>query len=70
VAWKPSKRFRKQYARIFKENPVAANMLLLMAELADQKSGQAYFDGDEEAMTRELRDLMVIRFEDVRAWQL
>ena len=61
--FRPSRRFRRDYDRLFRKNPAAANMLLLLCELADEK-GQVKTD---EA---ELACLMAAHFEDPRAYQL
>lgn len=59
----PSRRFRRDYDHLFRKNPAAANVFLLLAELADEK-GQVVTD------ERELQGLMAVRFEDPRAYQL
>ncbi len=60
----PSRRFRRDYDRAFRKDPVAANLLLLLAELAD-KQGRVKTD------EHELARLMAARFgEDLRAYQL
>ncbi len=64
--FRPSRRFRRHYDRIFRRDPLAANVLLLLAELADDQ-GQVHFDGPPEV---ELAVLMAARFEDPRAYQL
>ena len=61
--FKPSRRFKRDYDRIFKRNPEAANLFLMLAEMADEQ-GQVVTD---EA---ELARLMGARFEDPRAYQL
>jgi len=59
----PSRRFSCDYDRLFRKNPAAANVFLLLAELADEK-GQVVTD------ERELQRLMAVRFENPRAYQL
>lgn len=59
----PSRKFRHDYDRIFKKNPAAANLTLLLCELADER-GQVVTD------EKELQRLMVARFNDPRAYQL
>ena len=59
----PNRRFRRDYDQLFKQDPAAANMMLLLCELADEK-GQVKLD--EEELTR----LMEARFDDPRAYQL
>lgn len=54
---KHSRALIKAYNLIFKQNPEAANLFLLVAELADEK-GQVVTD------EKELATLMAARFED------
>lgn len=63
----PSRRFRRDYERIFKRDPGAANILLLLAELADEH-GEARFNTPDPAA--EISRLMAARFDDCRAYQL
>ena len=62
-SFSPSRRFRRDYNKLFRHDPLAANMMLLLCELADEK-GQVKTD---EA---ELARLMAARFDDPRAYQL
>lgn len=55
--FKPNRRFRRDYDRIFDKNPVAANLFLLLAELADEYGGI-------RCTEKELARLMAVRFED------
>lgn len=66
MAFKPNRHFRRDYDRIFRKEPAAANMLLLLCELAD-KDGQVILGPDSEG---ELKRLMAARFEDPQAYQL
>ena len=59
----PSRRFRRDYNKLFRHDPLAANMMLLLCELADEK-GQVKTDDAE------LARLMAARFDDPRAYQL
>jgi len=61
-----SRKFRRDYYRIFRKDPLAANALLLLAELADAK-GQVHLGPCPEV---ELQALMAARFHDCRAYQL
>ncbi|MDA3898368.1 MAG: hypothetical protein PF482_19705 [Desulfobacteraceae bacterium] len=61
--FRPNRKFKKDYDRIFRENPEAANLFLLLAELADE-SGQVVTD--EADFIR----LMAARFNDPEAYQL
>lgn len=58
-----SRRFRRDYDRLFRRDPLAANVLLLLCELADEK-------GQVETDEAELSRLMTARFDDPRAYQL
>lgn len=59
----PGRKFKRHYDRIFRKDPAAANLFLLIAELADDK-GQVVTD------EWELQGLMAVRFEDPRSYQL
>jgi len=37
--FKPNRRFKKKHHKLFKQDPIGANMFLLLAELADDKAG-------------------------------
>jgi hypothetical protein len=62
--FKPNRKFRQEYRKLFKEDPLTANTFLLLAELADEK-GQVTIQGPEQ-----LTDLLMIRFEDPMRWAL
>ena len=64
-AFRPNRKFRKQYDKIFRKNPLAANGFLLLCELADDK-GQVMFNDP----VTDLQELMAARFEDPRGYQL
>jgi len=66
TAFRPNRIFRRQYRKIFKKSPEAANVLLLLAELADEH-GQVHLGPSPE---NEIAVLMAARFEDPRAFQL
>ena len=55
--------FRKQYDRIFERSPLAANVFLLIAELANDK-------GRVKTTEEELTVLFNTRFDDPKAYQL
>jgi len=59
----PSRRFRRDYDRTFKKDPLAANLLLLLRELADEH-------GRIKTDEAELARLMASRFDNPRAYQL
>ena len=62
-----NRKFKRDYDRLFKKDPAAANVLLLLAELADGK-GQVIFD--TPAPEEEIQRLLAARFSDPRAYQL
>jgi len=62
----PNRKFKRDYDRIYKKDPVAANVFLLMCELADEK-GQVSFTEPAEI---EIQRLLMARFDDLRAYQL
>ena len=57
------KAIKKNYDRIFRQNPGAANLYLLLCELADKK-------GKIVTSERKLARLMAERFEDPTGYQL
>ena len=57
ASFKPNREFRRQYDKLFRRDPLAANTFLLLAELADQK-------GQIVTSEEELVQLLSIRFED------
>jgi len=61
--FQPNKKFRKEYDRIFKKDPEAANILLLLTELADKK-------GQIETDPGELARLLAARFNDPKEYAL
>ena len=58
---KISKSFKRKYDRIFKVDPVAANMLLLLKEMANSKGQIELYGSDDECMSK-LTYLMNKRF--------
>jgi hypothetical protein len=58
-----SKNFKYDYDRLFKMDPMMANMFLLLRELAEDK-GQVVID------EKEIADLMGIRFNDPNEYAL
>ena len=59
----PNRTFRRDYNRLFRKDPAAANMLLLLIEIADAH-------GQVQATDAALCFLMNTRFDDPRAYQL
>jgi hypothetical protein len=69
MAFNPNNRFRKRYRRIFRKDPLTANLFLLLAELAGP-DGKVILPADPRSIDRELASLMTARFEDPEGWQL
>ena len=65
--FKPNRKFKHDYDRIYRKDPVAANVFLLLAELVDGK-GQIKFDSP--CPEAEIQRLMIARFDDPRAYQM
>ncbi|MBW2053501.1 MAG: hypothetical protein JRI85_14875 [Deltaproteobacteria bacterium] len=62
-SFKPNRAFRRKYAWLFRRDPGAANLFLLLAELADEK-------GQVKTSNQELAELMAVRFEDPEEYAL
>jgi len=63
INFKPNRKLRKKYNKLFKKDPLAANTFLLLCELANEK-GQVKTDPEE------LATLMAIRFENPKEYAL
>ena len=63
MAFKPNRAFKKDYNKLFKDNPATANTYLLICELADDK-------GRVKATEEELFTLFRIRFNNPMEYQL
>ncbi len=63
MSFQPTKKFRREYRQLFRQDPAAANLFLLLAELAD-KRGRIVTD------EKELAVLMAARFEDPKEYAL
>ena len=64
TTFRPNRRFKKKYDKIFRKDPAAANLFLLLCELADEK-GQVIISDEGE-----IANLMAARFEDSEEYQL
>ena len=64
MRFEPDRKFKRHYKRLFKKDPLAANMFLILCELAD-KNGQVVVRGEQE-----LAELMAVRFEDPESYHL
>ncbi len=67
MSFTASRRFRRKYDRLFRKDPAAANVMLLLCELAGDR-GEVRFDTPDPAA--EIQRLMAARFSDPRAYQL
>jgi len=63
LPFNPNRKFRKEYNKLFRRDPLAANVFLLLCELADNK-------GQVKTNEEELGKLMAFRFEDPRGYAL
>jgi len=61
--FRPNRQFRRSYDRVFRRDPRAANLFLLLAEVADER-------GQVETDPAELARLMAARFEDPTSYNL
>lgn len=61
--FRPNRKFQKKYNCLFHKDPVAANLFLLLAEIANE-NGQVVTD------PQELSRLMAARFKDPEALQI
>ena len=55
--FKPNRKFRKKYDKLFKKDPLRANTFLLLYEMANEK-GEVITDPEE------LLNLLAVRFND------
>lgn len=55
--FKPTARFKKDYRRIYRQDPAAANTLLLLCELSNE-------NGQVETSEQEFADLFAAKFND------
>ena len=63
MIFQPNRKFKRDYDRLFKKDPLGANTFLLLCELADEK-------GQVMTNPQELADLMAARFEDLEEYAL
>ena len=66
MSFKANKKFKREYDRLFRRDPLAANIHLLLCELANEK-GQVRFGANPE---EEIQTLLATRFEDPRGYAL
>ena len=63
MTFKPTRNFRINYDQIFKEAPLAANIYLLLCEIADEK-------GQVNISPEEIQLLLALRFNDPEEYAL
>lgn len=63
--FKPTNFFKKDYDKLFKKDPIDANMLLLLCELANEK-GEVIIHGN---VNLKLKHLTNQRFKDPKEYQ-
>jgi hypothetical protein len=63
----PNRRFRRNYDRLFKKNPVGANIFLLLAELGNEH-GEIRLEAP--SLEIEIQRLLEARFDDPSVYQL
>ena len=64
MTFQPNHKFKRDYDRLFKKDPIAANTLLILCELANDKG--EVFVKDESQIT----ELMAVRFNDPEEYAL
>jgi hypothetical protein len=64
MAFKPNRKFKRDYDRLFKKDPIEANTLLLLCELANDKGEVCIKDYTE------ISELMAARFNDPEEYAL
>lgn len=68
--FKPNRAFKTEYNRLFKNDPIAANIFLLLAELADEKGQVKILGTTEEEISEEISKLIAARFNDPEEYAL
>jgi len=68
--FKPNRKFKKEYDKLFKQDPIGANVFLLLSELADDKGRVKIQGSNEKEISQELSRLMEARFNDVKRYAL
>ena len=66
----PNRRFKKQYDKLFKQDPIGANVFLLLAELANDKGQVKIVGTTEEEIAKEIQRLLMARFNDPEEYAL
>ena len=70
MTFKPNRKFKKEYGKLFKHDPIGANVFLLLAELADEKGQVKILATTEEEIGEEISKLIAARFNDPTEYAL
>lgn len=70
MTFKINRKFKKEYDKIFKRDPIAANTFLLLAELADDQGRVKISGATEQDVAKEVRRLLIARFNDPEEYAL
>jgi len=70
VIFKPNRKFKKEYGRLFKQDPIGANVFLLLAELADDQGRVKISGATKQDVAKEVRRLLIARFNDPEEYAL
>ena len=70
MSFNPNRKFKRQYDRFFKEDPMLANVYLLLCELADEKGNIKIPGESEDQVSESICILMAIRFNDPKEYAL
>lgn len=66
----PTREFKRKYDRLFKEDPIMANIFLLMCEMADKNGKIKLKNGPDGIPGEEIYNLMRDRFKDPEVYAL
>jgi hypothetical protein len=70
MTFKPNRKFKKEYDKIFKRDPLAANTFLLLCELANEKGQVRLAGASEGEVGEEVQKLLIARFNDPKEYAL
>ena len=70
MAFKPNRKFKKEYDKLFNEDPIGANVFLLLAELADEKGRVKIQGAKEQEIAEEIQKLLIARFNNPEEYAL
>ena len=70
MTFKPNRKLKKEYDKLFKQDPIGANVFLLLAELVDEKGQVKILGTTEEEIGEEIQKLIIARFDDPTEYAL